>query len=268
MNSEIEEKKRLQKGLENRLKKNEDEKNEILQLYETMKRENDARKRENDELRDLLDREKEILFNDFSRGTSEVKDLVEKEKVDFNKKLEDQKRLSTMLENGLSKQIEEDNAEIRKLKDSVMYMKSVVDKPSNYFVAVREEPYATGGEEYLTFTQCTLNVGGNMDPKSGIFTATIAGCYLFSITVCTQDMKKVLMAIRKNGEEVATVYDQNHNDNHRNSMAGQTLLLELNPGDRVQLYMYTFSGLQDKKANHLTQFVGFLMKPFVTDTVK
>ena len=26
-----------------------------------------------------------------------------------------------------------------------------------------------------------------------------------------------------------------------------------------QLYMYTFSGLQDKKANHLTQFVGFLV---------
>ena len=104
-----------------------------------------------------------------------MKDLVEKERHDMNKKLEDQRRLSTMLENGLSKQIEQENAEIRKLKDSVMHMRSVVDKPSNYFVAVREEPYATGGEEYLTFTQCTLNVGGNMDPKSGIFTATIAG---------------------------------------------------------------------------------------------
>ena len=42
-------------------------------------------------------------------------------------------------------------------------------------------------------------------------------------------------------------------------MAGQTVLVELVPGDRVQLYMYTFTGLHDKKANHLTQFVGFLV---------
>ena len=102
---------------------------------------------------------------------------------------------------------------------------------------------------------------------------------MFCITVCSQDMKKVLMAIRKNGEEIGTLYDQNHIDNHRNSMASQTVVTELNQGDRVQvkdlekknlltfkfklfvfqLYMYTFSGLQDKKANHLTQFVGFLV---------
>ena len=29
----------------------------------------------------------------------------------------------------------------------------------------------------------------------------------------------------------------------------------------LQLYMYTFSGLQDKKGNHLTQFMGFLVRP-------
>ena len=40
---------------------------------------------------------------------------------------------------------------------------------------VREEPYCTGGEEYLTFSHCTVNNGGNMDPKSGVFTATIGG---------------------------------------------------------------------------------------------
>ena len=101
---------------------------------------------------------------------------------------------------------------------------------------------------------------------------------MFCITVCSQDMKKVLMAIRKNGEEIGTLYDQNHIDNHRNSMASQTVVTELSPGDKIQvrnpfsgfkdfllsisllqLYMYTFSGLQDKKANHLTQFVGFLV---------
>ena len=48
-------------------------------------------------------------------------------------------------------------------------------------------------------------------------------------------MKKVLAAIRRNGVEVATLFDQNHIDNHKNSMAGQTVLMELAQGDRVQV---------------------------------
>ena len=28
-----------------------------------------------------------------------------------------------------------------------------------------------------------------------------------------------------------------------------------------QVYMYTYTGLQDKRSNHLTQFVGMLLRP-------
>ena len=104
-----------------------------------------------------------------------------------------------------------------------------------------------------------MNAGKGMDAKSGVFTAPVEGLYFFTLNVCSHDLKKTLVALRRNGEEIASVYDQNHTDNHRNSMAGQTVLVELVPGDRVQLYMYTFTGLHDKKANHLTQFVGFLV---------
>ncbi len=44
-------------------------------------------------------------------------------------------------------------------------------------------------------------------------------------------------------------------------MAGQTFILELAVGDRIQVYMYTFTGLHDKPSNHLTQFSGLLLKP-------
>ena len=62
-------------------------------------------------------------------------------------------------------------------------------------------------------------------------------------------------------------------------MAGQTVLIELAQGDRVQVdyllpitsyliyvfilkvYLYTFTGLHDKPGNHLTQFLGLLLKP-------
>ena len=157
-------------------------------------------------------------------------------------------------------------------------------------------------------------------------------------------MKKALAALRRNGVEVlailqhvccqlftlstqvATLYDQNHIDNHKNSMVGQCVLMELQQGDRVQVlyyytallhycisvllyfcsvvllyfcivfiyfcmvvfrnifrfsafrnfcndgdypkfhhhlvqvYLYTFTGLHDKAGNHLTQFMGVLLK--------
>ena len=44
-------------------------------------------------------------------------------------------------------------------------------------------------------------------------------------------------------------------------MAGQTFVIELTAGDKIQAYMYTFTGLHDKPTNHLTQFTGLLLKP-------
>ncbi len=49
-------------------------------------------------------------------------------------------------------------------------------------------------------------------------------------------------------------------------MAGQTFVIELNAGDRIQAYMYTFTGLQDKPGNHLTQFTGIVIDISLTLT--
>ena len=38
---------------------------------------------------------------------------------------------------------------------------------------------------------------------------------------------------RKNGEEIASIFDQNHKDNHKNSMAGQTIIIDAQRGDEV-----------------------------------
>ena len=59
-----------------------------------------------------------------------------------------------------------------------------------------------GGEEYLTFNGTKTNLGGGMDAKSGVFTAPMAGAYMFTIHVCTHDMKKGLLSLRCNGNEV------------------------------------------------------------------
>ena len=57
---------------------------------------------------------------------------------------------------------------------------------------------------------------GCMDPKSGIFEVPFTGVYFFALHVCTHDLKKALLSIRKNGgTELASLYDQNHADNHK-----------------------------------------------------
>ena len=40
---------------------------------------------------------------------------------------------------------------------------------------------------------------------------------------------------RLNGNEVASFYDQNHESNHKNSMVGQSTLINLKIGDKVQV---------------------------------
>ena len=102
-----------------------------------------------------------------------------------------------------------------------------------YQVTVNVQDYDIGGEEYLTFAGTRSNLGGGMDAKSGVFTvpqvcillcssdsngwwgprsqATIlqlhfkpsadcdnvqAGAYMFTIHICTHDMKKGLLSLR------------------------------------------------------------------------
>ena len=118
-------------------------------------------------------------------------------------------------------------------------LKSLMSKPlSVYFTAYRAEDYIEGGEAYLTFQgikyfmlesilkqvlhlQFTkylifafilaflgmhCNLGGGMDAKSGVFTAPVAGSYLFTIHACTHDMHKALLSIRHNGNQVNHIY--------------------------------------------------------------
>ena len=100
-----------------------------------------------------------------------------------------------------------------------------------------------------------------MDPDTGVFTCPLGGSYLFVFHVATHDNKKALLSIRLNGEEVASIFDQNHKDNHKNSMAGNTILLNLKQGDEVCVYAYTGTWLADFPMNHYTHWVGLLLKP-------
>ena len=113
----------------------------------------------------------------------------------------------------------------------------------------------------MTFNGVHCNVSSGLDPDSGIFTVPVGGQYFFMFHIATHDNKKALLSIRKNGEEVASIFDQNHKDNHKNSMAGQSIVIDCIRGDEIVIYAYTGTWLADFPMNHYTHWVGILLKP-------
>merc|ERR1712050_200950 len=130
-----------------------------------------------------------------------------------------------------------------------------------YFNAYRTKAYDGGGEENLTFQGTYCNAGGGLDCDTGIFTCPCGGTYMFQFHIATRDNKKALLSIRKNGEEIASIFDQNHKDNHKNSMAGQNIIVDVKRGDEIVVYAYTGTWLADFPMNHYTHWVGLLLKP-------
>merc|ERR1711929_31232 len=184
----------------------------------------------------------------------------------IDKEIVDREDAISEIKNRMDQEAADRGCEMDDLKKKLMrenlYLKSLAAKPlSVYFDAYRTKAYDGGGEENLTFQGASVNVGGGMDPETGVFNCPIGGSYLFVFHIATHDNKKALLSIRLNGEEVASVFDQNHKDNHKNSMAGTTIVLNLKKGDEVCVYAYTGTWLADFPMNHYTHWVGLLLKP-------
>merc|ERR1719435_165512 len=282
INSENEERKKKEEEMKRRLQEaQEASENGTIQLYKKMQGENLAREAEIAELRDRLNKEKAELADRMEQEKNEMKDRLEKENQDLKDKLANEKqflqgnidgnhnhankRINELAEK-LAGQLKNGNNAIKDLTDKMIkenaLLRNLMSQPlSIYFDAFRTEDYDVGGEEYLTFSGTRNNLGGGMDPKSGVFTVPMAGAYMFTIHICTHDMKKGLLSLRCNGNELASFYDQNHDSNHKNSMVGQSVVVELAEGDKVQVYMYTHTGIMDKRSNWLTHFVGVFLRP-------
>merc|ERR1719382_138234 len=255
--------------------------NGTIQLYKKMQTENLAREAEIAELRDLLakaradlagkmEEDKDQMISRLEKENNELKDKLAKEKSCLQGNIDGNhgqanKRINELAEK-LANQLRSGSDAIKDLTDKMIkenaLLRSLMSQPlSIYFDAYRTEDYELGGEEYLTFSGTRCNLGGGMDSKSGVFTAPKSGAYMFTIHVCTHDMKKGLLSLRCNGNEVASFYDQNHDSNHKNSMVGQSVVVEVSEGDKIQVYMFTHTGLMDKRSNWLTHFVGVFLRP-------
>jgi len=230
-------------------------KDEIANLNNFARSENDGRKQDIADLNARVDKE----ISDRNSAEAGLTTRIDKEIVDREDAISE-------IKNRMDQELADRGSEMDDLKKKLMrenlYLKSVAAKPlSVYFDAYRTKAYDGGGEENLTFNGTSVNIGGGMDPDTGVFNAPVGGSYLFVFHIATHDNKKALLSIRLNGEEVASVFDQNHKDNHKNSMAGTTILLGLKKGDEVCVYAYTGTWLADFPMNHYTHWVGLLLKP-------
>merc|ERR1711874_748023 len=266
-------------------------KEEIQSLDSWAKSENDSRKKEIEDLKNFAEKENDARKTHIANLENFAKSENDARKADIaalnaradaeaasrdseDKALSD--RIDTEIsdrENAIAEltartdgQNQERIDDISDLKTKMMqenaYLKSLSGKTLGvYFNAYRSKAYDGGGEENLTFNGTYCNNGGGLDVDTGIFTCPTGGTYLFMFHIAPHDNKKALLSIRKNGEEIASIFDQNHKDNHKNSMAGQNIIMDVKRGDEIVVYAYTGTWLADFPMNHYTHWVGLLLKP-------
>merc|ERR1711988_1208774 len=234
---------------------NDARKADIAAINEFAKKENESRKSDIDLLNQRCDAE---------AAAREAEDKCINERIE--KEIRDREQAVSELQSRMDSQNDDKAKEIEELRSRMMkenlFLNSLhKTNMSVYFNAYRNKAYDGGGEEHLTFHGTYCNVGGGLDIDTGIFTCPTGGIYLFQFHIATHDNKKALLSIRKNGEEIASIFDQNHKDNHKNSMAGQNIIMDVKRGDEIVVYAYTGTWLADFPMNHYTHWVGLLLKP-------
>merc|ERR1712010_169696 len=234
---------------------NDARKTAIAHLENFAKSENDGRKADIAALNKRADDEAS------ARG---AEDAALNERI--SKEISDRENSNQDLQNRMDAQNSDRISDIEDLKLRIerenAFLKSLNGKTLGVsFNAYRTKAYDGGGEENLTFQGTYCNNGGGLDTDTGIFTCPCGGTYMFQFHIATHDNKKALLSIRKNGEEVASIFDQNHKDNHKNSMAGQSIVIDCIRGDEIVIYAYTGTWLADFPMNHYTHWLGILLKP-------
>merc|ERR1711922_125651 len=262
------------KALDDRTKSDNDaRKTEIANLDNFAHSENDARKAEIAALDKFAHTENDgrkadiASLNQRLESEQNARDSEDKAINDrISKEISDRESANNELQSRMDSHNQDRISEIDDLRTRMekenAYLRGLANKSCGvYFDAYRSKAYDGGGEENLTFNGTYCNVGGGFDADTGIFTAPCGGTYLFMFHIATHDNKKALLSIRKNGEEIASIFDQNHKDNHKNSMAGQTIVIQVERGDGIVVYAYTGTWLADFPMNHYTHWVGLLLKP-------
>ncbi|XP_053392005.1 heavy metal-binding protein HIP-like, partial [Mercenaria mercenaria] len=110
----------------------------------------------------------------------------------------------------------------------------------------------------ILFGDCTTNIGGAFDAKSGIFTTPVAGTYIFHSTILTPPKSVVETALQVNGEVKMLLYS---GDNSLYSPGSNMVVLQLKVGDLVKMVKHGPWGKTPFTIHHrFSTFSGFLLQ--------
>ncbi|XP_037652284.1 complement C1q tumor necrosis factor-related protein 4 [Sebastes umbrosus] len=129
------------------------------------------------------------------------------------------------------------------------------------FSVARTNSMEGGPKMTVTFDAVYVNIGGDFDPKAGLFRCRITGAYYFSFTVGKFPHKDLSVMLMKNRNEVqAIVYEENAGEERK--VQSQSVMLQLEFGDTVWLRLHGDPRYAlYSNTGHYTTFNGYLVYP-------